>query len=273
MRRVHRSSNVLEMRHLGPRQREALKAERVDHFFDDLPDDEGVNKWAAVLTRDWRDTVASVIKTGRDLIQAKKELGHGRFCDLFIEEYLEEGRKDPLCSLVPFTHRTANRLMKIARNKVLADSTHESILPTSWPTLHVLACIPEDKLEELIRARKIYPNLTRKEAERLAGPNRVVGAIKALVGAMIDAKKGRKSMDALVADARETMADKDDEHSKKEWDAFGSLAELAAFIAEMDEAWQRADDDAERGEAEATELKEPKAKGKRAGSMRRADPA
>ena len=36
--------------------------------------------------------------------------------------------------------------MKIARNKVLADST-ESPLPTSWPTLHVLACIPEDKLK------------------------------------------------------------------------------------------------------------------------------
>ena len=63
-------------------------------------------------------------RTGLHLIQAKEELGHGRFGELFQEKPF---------GLVPFGQRTANKLMRIARNGVLADFDSRSrICPRGW---------------------------------------------------------------------------------------------------------------------------------------------
>jgi hypothetical protein len=119
----------------------------------------------------------------------------------------------------------------------------------------------------------LHPGLTRKDAERLVSnvPNRVVSGIKALVSAMND--NDCESTDALVADLREIIDDKDDGHlgtRRKEWGAFRRLDDAAAFIVKIDEAWKRADDE-ERREAQATEPKPSKRKeeAQREGAMNR----
>ena len=53
----------------------------------------------------WNRQIEDIFEAGRVLIQAKKELPHGAFMTMTQERLL-------------FSHNTANRLMRIARNKV-----------------------------------------------------------------------------------------------------------------------------------------------------------
>jgi hypothetical protein len=73
---------------------------------------------------------------------------------------------------LPFGPRKAQRLRVIARNKVLNDPTHESLLPGSWTTLYLLAKLDErlkaqDTLKEWIEKRIIHPKIEREEVEAL----------------------------------------------------------------------------------------------------------
>jgi hypothetical protein len=74
--------------------------------------------WANHISASLRQAVENIIETGQLLIEAKASLAH---CD-FLEMV-----KDHL----PFTSRTAQMLMKIARNPVLSNAKHVSLLPTS----------------------------------------------------------------------------------------------------------------------------------------------
>src|SRR5207247_103476 len=66
-------------------------------------------------------------------------------------------------SELPFTPRTAERLMAIARNEVLTDATHESHLPVAVSTLYELSRISKPTLEEKIKDGTITPKLERHE--------------------------------------------------------------------------------------------------------------
>ena len=81
--------------------------------------------------------------------------------------------------------------------------------------------------------------MRKEHAERLARrvPDRVVSGVRALVGAMNDSEY--TSEDALVADLRAVIDDRDDEHwgmRRREWGAFRRLDELSAWIARLAEA-------------------------------------
>jgi hypothetical protein len=87
-------------------------------------------------------------QTGRDLIAAKDAL-KGTFLRM-----LEEGG-------LPFGSRTAEKLMAIARNPVLTDSTHESKLPDSWTTQFELTKLPLAVLRKKFADGSIHPELER----------------------------------------------------------------------------------------------------------------
>jgi hypothetical protein len=67
----------------------------------------------------------------------------------------------------PFTPRKIEMLMRIAKNKTLADAQHFAHLPCAWTVLHALAAIPETRLVELIHSHHITPRLTLKAAHVL----------------------------------------------------------------------------------------------------------
>jgi hypothetical protein len=71
----------------------------------------------------WQKAVASIIETGRLLIEAKKKLPPGVYGSMFgvTRSHFTE-------PLMPFSKRTAERLIRIASHKVLCDATHVSRL-------------------------------------------------------------------------------------------------------------------------------------------------
>jgi hypothetical protein len=86
------------------------------------------------ITATWRKSVESIIETGRLLVEAKASLAYGQFGDL-IEK-------------LPFSHRTAQCLMRIAEHRMLVNPHTCAELPASWRALAELARIPEERWAE-----------------------------------------------------------------------------------------------------------------------------
>jgi Protein of unknown function (DUF3102) len=99
------------------------------------------------ISASWEKAVASIIETGRLLIEAKQELPHGAF-QRMIDNRL------------PFGRRTAQMLMKIAEHPVLGKAKNFSHLPPSWSALHQLSYLPADEVEWLIK-KKLLTSQTR----------------------------------------------------------------------------------------------------------------
>jgi Protein of unknown function (DUF3102) len=102
----------------------------------------------------WGKQVESIIETGQYLIEAKEELGHGSFQAMVQKE-------------LPFVHRTAQMLMKIARNTTLSNARHASLLPPSWMTLNELTKLPNDLLIARLKDGSIHPKLERKDVRAM----------------------------------------------------------------------------------------------------------
>lgn len=125
----------------------------------------GRKQWAKRLGSVWRkacdDMIEAVFELGRDLIAAKGELGHGEFGSMF------KGKE------VPFTWRTANRIMKIANDQRLTNWTRVSNLPPSWGTLYQLTRLEDGtfRVIEPIREHSRKPDCVHERIERLVvGP-------------------------------------------------------------------------------------------------------
>jgi hypothetical protein len=88
------------------------------------------NEHVRRITTAWQKTVANIIETGRLLIEAKDDIGHGAFQEM-------------IRSQLPFGPGTAQRLMQIAENKILSNTAHAPLLPASWMTLYELAKLPK----------------------------------------------------------------------------------------------------------------------------------
>jgi hypothetical protein len=137
-------------------QRRALESVRDD-----------AKEYALKISAAWQKSVTSIIETGRWLIEADEKLAPGVYGSMF-----SVGRSVSTEPLVPFSKRTAERLIRIASHPVLCDATHVSRLPASWGTLYVLSTIQPKRLKQLIDEGKINTDMTRKDATRLrAGPD------------------------------------------------------------------------------------------------------
>ncbi|MEK4034039.1 DUF3102 domain-containing protein [Methylocystis sp. IM3] len=112
--------------------------------------------WAERITAAWQKSVASILETGHNLIQAKQELEHGEWLKMIKDE-------------LPFGEDTAERLMKVARNPVLSNSDHGRNLPASYQTLYELAKLPDDLLEKKIESGEITPRTERKDVVSMRG--------------------------------------------------------------------------------------------------------
>jgi hypothetical protein len=110
-------------------------------------------EWAEIIRDDLGRAVEGIIAAGKHLRQAKYQLTHGRFL--------------PLLKSIGLHERTAERLMRIAANVVLANPTHGSKLPASMRTLYELSTLPVQLLEAKISDGTITPDIERKDVEQL----------------------------------------------------------------------------------------------------------
>ena len=111
-------------------------------------------QWAEHITRHYTAAVRAILDVGRCLLEAKDQLDHGEFGHMIAED-------------LPFSWRTANRLMAIAQHPVLANWTHVSNLPASWGTLYELSKLPPPVLEDALKAGRITPEMPRKAVASL----------------------------------------------------------------------------------------------------------
>jgi hypothetical protein len=113
-----------------------------------------VSKWSRLICAAWQKSTTAIIETGRLLIQAKDSLEHGQWLEMVRAE-------------LPFTGRTAQRLMAIASNPVIANAAHASLLPPSWGTLYELTKLPSVELEAKLSDGSINPRLERRDVAAL----------------------------------------------------------------------------------------------------------
>lgn len=102
----------------------------------------------------WQSTVEGILEVGRLLIEAKASLPHGEFGDMIDAD-------------LPFKPRTAQRLMVIAADDKLSNTTHVSYLPPAWGTLHAITRLPIDVFEKAIGDGTINPEVQRSTITKL----------------------------------------------------------------------------------------------------------
>ena len=112
------------------------------------------SKWSRLICAAWQKSTTAIIETGRLLVQAKDSLEHGQWLEMVRAE-------------LPFAERTAQRLMAIASNPVIANAAHVSLLPPSWMTLYELTKVPHAQLEAKISNGSINPRLERRDIAAL----------------------------------------------------------------------------------------------------------
>ena len=112
------------------------------------------SKWSRLICAAWQNSTTAIIETGRLLVEAKDSLEHGQWLEMVRAE-------------LPFAERTAQRLMAIASNPVIANAAHVSLLPASWGTLYELTKLPRVELEAKISDGSINPRLERRDVAAL----------------------------------------------------------------------------------------------------------
>lgn len=112
------------------------------------------NAWAARITSRWCDSVGAIVDVGRLLDEAKASLPHGEFTSMCE-------------SALPFSARTAQRLMAIAQDRRLSNPTHASHLPASWTTLYELTKLSDEEFDRALTESVIRPDMLRAEAEKI----------------------------------------------------------------------------------------------------------
>lgn len=112
-------------------------------------------QWAKRIIVQHRETAESMIETGRLLLQAKKELGHGEWGRMFEER------------LIPFRQRWAEMFMAVASNRLLSNSHDRANLPPALGTLYDLTRADQEKLKNALKDGIITPDMKRSDIKAL----------------------------------------------------------------------------------------------------------
>jgi hypothetical protein len=170
--------------------------------------------WAEKICAAFYKGVASVIETGRLLNEAKETLDHGSF-EAMVRLKL------------PFTPRTAQMFMQIAKHPVISNPKHVSLLPPSWGTLYQITRLPLDLVKECVGDKRINPKTERKDIAALAGkqPKK-----KTRNAAAIPQSKGQaKKLTRAALNVPQPYPVRDEVAADEE---IGLLREFAKFVIE-----------------------------------------
>lgn len=107
--------------------------------------------WADRISAAWRKSAEAFIETGHLLNTAKEQLSHGDWM--------------PLVRELPFSERTAQMLMRIARDKRIANPQNISYLPPSWSVLHELTKLDDQTFSAMLSDGSINPSMTKLVAD------------------------------------------------------------------------------------------------------------
>jgi Protein of unknown function (DUF3102) len=170
--------------------------------------------WAALITGTWQSSVANIIETGKQLNEAKARLTRDEFGEL-IQKFL------------PFKRRTAQRLMKLARNPVLSNASHVTLLPAHYATLAALDTLdlPPTELTAKINNGTINARMERKDVAKLKPPNPNAAPRKSAVA---DLKQANIEQARLILDLQSDLA-----HAKRNDGSLFSKGDNDELIARI----------------------------------------
>lgn len=151
-----------------------------------------VKQWAALITADWRSSLKGIIAAGKHLAAAKAQLNHGQFGQLETQ--------------LPFSARTAQRLIAIAADDRLTNPTHASLLPPHWATLYELTQLSDKEFEGRIADGTIKPEMERAAIVQIAKI------------------KGRAERELTLAMTTDSISkSRSSEMSKEDWPRYGGI--------------------------------------------------
>lgn len=121
----------------------------------------GVRDKYNAFERASRDVLEAAIELGRELIEAKENLGHGQFLRMFNDH------ADPIPESLPFGRFWAHHVMNVAKSPTLSNVEYTQHLPRSVFTLALLSRLDESDLQLAIEVGAVHPKLTQKQAKAL----------------------------------------------------------------------------------------------------------
>jgi len=108
--------------------------------------------WAARIKACWQASVEGIIEAGRLLTEARHAIGHGKWQEMCEKD-------------LPFTPRTAQMLMAIAKDPRLTDAKRVSLLPPAWGTLYQLTKLDDKAFDAAIEQKVIRPDMERRDVK------------------------------------------------------------------------------------------------------------
>lgn len=145
--------------HVARKELEALAARQgstaVAVLAPDPPKNAPASAWAQRINAAWRKSHESIFEAGRLLIAAKGALPHGEWAAMCERDLL-------------FQPRTAQRIMAVAADPRLLNTTHASHLPQSWTTLYELTRLDDEQFRAGIEKGIIRPDMERKDITTVA---------------------------------------------------------------------------------------------------------
>ena len=116
-----------------------------------------INKYKSAIVANWNESRDAIIKVGMTLKEAKANTHKGKFNEKSWLKLVE--------SELPFTKRTADRLIEIAKCKWITSGKHNDSLPVSWGTLHAISKLTKEQFEDGVKTSAITSNSTRSDIE------------------------------------------------------------------------------------------------------------
>ena len=119
-----------------------------------------INLYKNKISNNWNESRQSIIDVGTTLNEAKvnSEKNKG---------FNNKSWKILVNDELPFTVRTANRLIAIANCEWITSGKYNDKLPVSWGTLYEISTLTKEQFEEGIETEKITWNTTRSDIEDL----------------------------------------------------------------------------------------------------------
>lgn len=108
-------------------------------------------EFADEIGRLWKRANDAFLDIGRHLVEAKARLEHGEFGEMLTRD-------------IPFSHRTANMLMKVA-DAVDSGALPFSVdqLPASYATVYEVATLKPEEQQQAAAAGLIHPTVRRED--------------------------------------------------------------------------------------------------------------
>jgi hypothetical protein len=151
-------------------------------------------EWATCINASCRRSVEALIQAGLELLSAKQDLDHGDWLRLFD------------LRLVDIHQREAERLMQVARHKVLANPTKWSNLPASLQALCALSRVEPRVLDVALISGEISPSTTIKKAKEFGAKHlQITRDAEGVINGDAQPQAGKKSRRQKLSTSRKAL--------------------------------------------------------------------